>query len=82
MATEGHGDIVREHTLSSHQFGVIAVAVTPDGQRTVSASWEKTLKLWDLVRGRELRTLSGHTGLVAGVAVTRIGSGQSLPRGT
>ena len=38
----------------------MAVAVTPDGQRAVSASDDKTLKVWDLESGRELRTLEGH----------------------
>ena len=39
----------------------MAVAVTPDGQRAVSASKDKTLKVWDLESGRELRTLEGHS---------------------
>jgi len=34
------------------------VAVTPDGQYAVSASDDKTLKVWDLGRGSELATLS------------------------
>ena len=42
----------------------MGVAVTADGQRAVSASWDKTLKVWDLESGRELRTLKGHTGAV------------------
>ena len=46
------------------------VAVTPDGRRAVSASDDKTLKVWELGSGRELRTLAGHTGSVNGVAVT------------
>ena len=49
---------------------VNAVAVTADGQRAVSASWDHTLKVWDLASGAELHTLSGHTGLVRAVAVT------------
>src|SRR5829696_9157348 len=28
-----------------------AVAVTPDGTRAVSASWDGTLMVWDLVKG-------------------------------
>ena len=46
------------------------VAVTPDGQRAVSASDDQTLKVWDLESGRELRTLTGHSGAVIAVAVT------------
>ena len=46
------------------------MAVTPDGQRAVSASWDKTLKVWDLASGRELRTLFGHSDSVRAVAVT------------
>jgi hypothetical protein len=46
------------------------VAVTPDGQRAVSASWDRTLKVWDLETGRALRTLEGHSDSVSGVAVT------------
>ena len=33
------------------------MAVTADGQRAVSASEDKTLKVWELDSGRELRTL-------------------------
>ncbi len=42
------------------------VAVTPDGQRAVSASSDQTLKVWELASGRELRTLTGHYGLCHG----------------
>ena len=37
------------------------MAVTADGQRAVSASYDHTLKVWDLASGAELHTLSGHT---------------------
>jgi WD40 repeat protein len=41
-----------------------------DGKRAVSASDDKTLKVWDSESGRELRTLKGHSHSVYGVAVT------------
>ncbi len=57
-------------TLAGHSFHVSAVAVLPDGKRAVSASWDKTLRVWDLETGRTLRTLEGHSSSVYGVAVT------------
>jgi hypothetical protein len=55
--------------LGGHKFGVQAVAIAPDGKRTISGSYDKTLKIWDTDTGRELRTLTGHTGPVRGVAI-------------
>ena len=49
------------------------MAVTPDGKRAASASKDNTLKVWDLDRGIELRTLEGHSDSVWGVAVTADG---------
>jgi WD40 repeat protein len=48
------------HTLAGHSSVVTAVAVTPDGRRAGSASWDNTLKVWELETGRELHTLAGH----------------------
>jgi WD40 repeat protein len=47
---------------------VTAVAVTPDGRLAISASNDKTLKVWNLKSGRELRTLKGHPREVTAVA--------------
>ena len=44
--------------------------VTPDGRRVVSASWDNTLKVWDLESGRELHILRGHLSSVSAVVVT------------
>src|SRR4051794_29478943 len=37
------------------------LGVDPDGKRAVSASYDKTLKVWDLESGRALLTLEGHS---------------------
>ena len=39
-------------------------------RRAVSASADKTLKVWDLDSGQPVRTLEGHSGWVRGVAVS------------
>ena len=48
---------------------VYSVAVFPDGRRVVSASGDKTLKVWDVETGKCVATLEGHRWEVFGVAV-------------
>ncbi|MBV8629417.1 MAG: TIR domain-containing protein, partial [Silvibacterium sp.] len=57
-------------TLIGHSAWVSGVAIAPDGRRAISASEDKTLKVWDLESGAELHTLAGHSGWVTSVAVT------------
>jgi len=61
-------------TLEGHTDRVNAVAVTNDGSRAISASYDSTLKVWDLETGEQIRTLEGHTDWVRGLAVTKDGS--------
>ena len=44
------------------------VAILRDGKRIVTASKDKTARVWDAESGKELRKLEGHTSLVNGVA--------------
>ena len=70
-------------TLAGHTDSVYGVAVTPDGQRAVSASEDKTLKVWDLASGRELRTLHRPLGFCQWRGgECRTGGGRSPPRMT
>jgi WD40 repeat protein len=66
----GRESVMLERTLAGHAGVVQAVAVTPDGRRAVSASHDRTLKVWDLETGAEIRTLTGHAGVVQAVAMT------------
>jgi len=58
------------YTLKGHKDRVTAVAATPDGTRIVSASFDGTLKVWNLQTGELLRTLEGHTSHINAVVVT------------
>jgi WD40 repeat protein/serine/threonine protein kinase len=55
-------------TLRGHGGGINSVAFSPDGQRIVTGSFDKTAKVWDAANGKELLTLKGHTGSVFSVA--------------
>lgn len=63
-----------QRILIGHTASVSDVAITPDGRRAVSASHDRTLKVWDLDRGVEERTLAGHTKDVYAVALSTDGS--------
>src|SRR5271166_1171910 len=62
------GPLIR--ILEGHSSLVVGVAITPDGRHAVSASYDNTLRIWDLESGQSVRTLEGHSDLVHGVAIT------------
>ncbi|MEG3978275.1 hypothetical protein QT970_27210, partial [Microcoleus sp. herbarium8] len=44
-----------------HSDRVYAVAIAPDGLTAISASDDKTLKIWDLLTGKEVASFSGDS---------------------
>ena len=60
------GQVKRE--LRGHTSAVNAVAFSPDGKTLATASFDKTVKLWDVATGAERKTLEGHTDRVYSVA--------------
>lgn len=59
--------------LRGHEAGVNCVAFTRDRSRLVSASDDKTIKVWDLATGDVVLTMRGHEDEVRHVAVTADG---------
>jgi disulfide oxidoreductase YuzD len=53
--------------LEGHDNYVNSVNFSPDGKTLVSGSWDKTIKLWDVETGQEIRTLKGHDNYVRSV---------------
>jgi WD40 repeat protein len=56
--------------LSGHEDAVTAGCFTPDGSRLVSASSDKTLRLFEPGSGRCLATMAGHLEAVTALAVS------------
>lgn len=54
--------------LYGHEARVTSVAHSPDGVRLATAGDDKTVRLWDAVSGRPLRTLRGHDAAIQSIA--------------
>ena len=75
--------------LGEHSDIVTKVALSENGLLAVSASLDETVRVWDLERGREVRTLEGGSGSlrasrVGGLAISQDGrrvARASLDRG-
>ncbi len=50
------------HTLTAHTAEVVSLAFSPDSRRLATASFDRTIKLWDTQTGQVVFTLLGHTG--------------------
>jgi WD40 repeat protein len=57
-------------TLEGHSNQVNGVSVTPDGRYAVSASGDRTIRMWDLERGVCIRVMQGHSSFVNCVSIT------------
>lgn len=48
------------HNILAHDGFLSSVEFSPDGQRLLTASYDATIKLWDVATGEEVITLRGH----------------------
>jgi WD40 repeat protein len=54
-------------TLTSHAGPVLSLTFSPDGASVVTASADRSLKVWDASAGKLLHTLSNHTDVIHSV---------------
>jgi WD40 repeat protein len=66
-------DFVLERTLKAHSGWVTSIAFSPDSQRLVSGSWDKTIKFWDVSTGAQLNGSAGKTKEIEALAFSRNG---------
>jgi len=56
-----------DRVFEGHQAPIVSLAVSPDGTKLATASWDRTVGVWSLADGAS-RMLEGHTQNVNGVA--------------
>ena len=59
--------------LQGHTGSVYGISVSPDEKYLASASEDKTVRLWEVATGQQIRVLEGHTGEVFSVVWSRDG---------
>jgi len=56
--------IWERNQLKGHQDRVCSASFSPDGKRIVTASWDRTARVWDSTTGKQLHELKGHQDIV------------------
>ncbi|AOC52490.1 tolB protein precursor [Microcystis aeruginosa NIES-2481] len=56
-----------DKTLTDHSTVVSSVVYSPDGRYLANGGWDKTIKIWEVATGKQLRTLTGHSDPVLSV---------------
>ncbi len=57
-----------EYPYLRHTGKVMSVSWSPDGKKLASASYNKTVQIWDGTTGKELKKCTGHMGRVMSVS--------------
>ncbi|KIJ09286.1 hypothetical protein PAXINDRAFT_87685 [Paxillus involutus ATCC 200175] len=60
-------------TMSGHEDYIRRIAYLPGGKRVVTCAHDKTVRIWDVEKGKQEGTSMVHEGWLHGLAVTRDG---------
>src|SRR5262245_21487456 len=55
------GDVLPMLDTGGHTLPIVGIAFTPDGRQLVSASDDKTIRVWELATGKTVRTIRGES---------------------
>ncbi len=67
-------------TCAGHPAELSSVAFSPDGKQLATASFDRTVRLWEAATGKAVRTLAGHQDLV--LSVSYRGDGKQIASGS
>src|SRR5205823_4036077 len=60
-------------TLAGHRRAIMCVVFSADGKRLLTGSKDRTLRLWDVARGKKIQTFVGHDNWVTSAALSADG---------
>ncbi len=61
------------HELTGHTCPITDIALSRDGTKLITGSYDSTARIWDVPTGTLIRTLHGHTNQVISVAMSSDG---------
>jgi hypothetical protein len=78
MLTRSGGGPIADGSLYGHRGSIQGVCVVGNGQRLVSASYDNSLRVWDLANLSSVAAIDAHAGWVTGITtVADTGSGDA-----
>ncbi|ETO09924.1 NB-ARC domain-containing protein, partial [Reticulomyxa filosa] len=63
-----------ESYLQGHSNSVTSVGFSPDGFKIVSGSRDKTVRIWDVSSGKQIKSLEGHSNIIHSAGFSPDGS--------